>query len=120
MSVLEPSGMEFLFIIADAPDAEPWPDEPPASDWGTEMDERGVRIRGNRLRPAADATTVRRRGDELLVTGGAIADTPGARDWTVGYDVIECADLAEAVEIAALHPMARYGRVEIRPAWPFE
>ena len=109
--------MEFLFIIADAPDAEPWPDEPPPGDWGGEMDARGVRVRGNRLRPAAEATTVRLRGHDLLVTDGAITE---GRDWTVGYDIIECVDLDEAVQIAALHPMARYGRVEIRPAWPFE
>jgi hypothetical protein len=31
--------------------------------------------------------------------------------------VLECANLDEAVEIAAKHPMARFGRIEIRPFW---
>jgi hypothetical protein len=31
-----------------------------------------------------------------------------------GYDVIECADLDEAIEIARAHPMAYAGRIELR------
>jgi hypothetical protein len=34
--------------------------------------------------------------------------------------VIDCADLDEAIEIAARHPMARHGQIEIRPMWPIE
>jgi hypothetical protein len=41
-------------------------------------------------------------------------------EWIAGHDVIDCADLDEAIEIAAKHPMARYGQIEIRPMWPFE
>jgi hypothetical protein len=32
----------------------------------------------------------------------------------VGFDLLECADLAEAIEVARTHPMARVGRIEIR------
>jgi hypothetical protein len=31
--------------------------------------------------------------------------------------VIECASLDEAIEVAAKHPMARFGMLEIRPFW---
>jgi hypothetical protein len=34
-----------------------------------------------------------------------------------GYDVLECANLDEALEVAAKHPMARRGMVEVRPFW---
>ena len=54
---------------------------------------------GNRLRPAEDATTVRRRGGKVLVTDGPFAES---REWIVGFDVLECRDLDEAIEIAAL------------------
>jgi hypothetical protein len=37
-----------------------------------------------------------------------------------GFDILECANLDEAVEIAAKHPMARSGRIEIRPFWSEE
>ncbi|MFD0474440.1 hypothetical protein ACFQ0B_44025 [Nonomuraea thailandensis] len=33
----------------------------------------------------------------------------------MGFDLLECADLDEAVEIARTHPMARAGRLELRP-----
>ena len=32
-----------------------------------------------------------------------------------GYDVIDCADLGEAVDVASRHPTARLGAIEIRP-----
>jgi hypothetical protein len=31
--------------------------------------------------------------------------------------VLDCRDLDEAVELAALHPMARLGAIEVRPFW---
>jgi hypothetical protein len=34
-----------------------------------------------------------------------------------GYNVIECADLDEAIEVASRHPVARYGSIEVRPLW---
>ena len=37
-----------------------------------------------------------------------------------GFDVLECADLDEAIEVARRHPMARLGVLEVRPFWPFE
>ena len=81
------------------------------------MDRRKVRILGNRLNGVKDAITVRRHNGEALVTDGPFAET---REWIGGFDLLECADLNEAVEIAAKHPMARFGRIEIRPCWPQE
>jgi hypothetical protein len=34
-----------------------------------------------------------------------------------GFDVLECADLDEAIEVAAKHPMVGYGTIELRPFW---
>jgi hypothetical protein len=82
--------------------------------WITEMDGRGVRLLGNRLRPVADATTVRVRGGETLVADGPFAET---KEQIAGFDVIECTDLDEAIEVASKHPVARYGTIEVRPFW---
>jgi hypothetical protein len=79
-----------------------------------EMEGRGVRILGNRLRPATDATTVRVRDGETLITDGPYVET---KEQMGGFDVIECADLDEAVEIASKHPIARLGMIEVRPFW---
>ena len=74
--------------------------------WVDEMDGRGARLIGDRIRPDRDATTVRVRDNKVLLTDGPYAET---KDLVAGFDVIECADLDEAVEIASKHPMARDG-----------
>jgi hypothetical protein len=81
-------------------------------DWVTKYDDAGVRLTGSQVRMAEDATGVARRQGELLVTDGPFAE---AREWIVGFDVLECADLDEAIKVAAEHPMAVGGRLELRP-----
>ena len=80
--------------------------------WVAEMDARGVRKDGDRLRPVADATTVRMRGSELLLTDGPFAE---GTEVIGGFDLLECADLDEALEVAGKHPWAAYGGIELRP-----
>jgi len=46
------------------------------------------------------------------VTDGPFAE---AKEVVGGFDVIDCASMAQAVEIAELHPVARYGSVVVRP-----
>jgi hypothetical protein len=94
---------ETLPVDPATSDVEPWVDE---------MDGRGVRLEGDRLRSVSDATMVRDHG--RLVTDGPFAET---REQIAGYDLLECADLAEAVEVAAKHPVARFGAIEVRPVW---
>jgi len=82
--------------------------------WATEMAGRGIRLDGSRLSPVSDATTVRVRGGEVLLGDGPFAET---KEQIAGFDVIECADLDEAIEVASKHPVARFGAVELRPFW---
>ena len=82
--------------------------------WVEEMDGRGVREFGHALQPVSDATTVRVRGGDVLVADGPFAET---KEQIGGFDVVECADLDEAIEVASKHPMARYGTIEVRPFW---
>ena len=85
-----------------------------AESWADSTTSRGIRLQGQRLADPGDATTVRVRGSELLVADGPFAET---KEFIAGFDIIECGDLDEAIEVAAAHPMARYGAVEIRPFW---
>jgi hypothetical protein len=85
-----------------------------ATSWVEEMDGRGVRLQGSRLRPVSEATTVRVRDAQVMVSDGPFAET---KEQMGGYDLIECKDLDEAIEIASKHPVARFGSVEIRPFW---
>jgi hypothetical protein len=82
--------------------------------WGEEMQRRGVLLDAAGLRPADDATTVRVRGDEVLLSDGPFAET---KDQIGGFCQIECVDLDEAMEVAAKHPWAQIGQIEVRPVW---
>jgi len=82
--------------------------------WFEEMVRRGVRKDGDRLRPAAEAKTVRVRDGKLLLRDGPFVE---GKEEVGGYDIIECADLDEAIEIASKHPVAKFGTIEIRPVW---
>jgi len=53
----------------------------------------------------------------VLVTDGGYAES---KEWVAGFDLIDVRDLAEAIEVAAKHPMARGGAIELRPLWPFD
>jgi hypothetical protein len=85
-----------------------------ADSWVEDMDARGIRLFGSRVRPPAEATTVRVRDGALLTTDGPYAET---KEWMAGFDVIECASLSEAIEVAAKHPAARSGMIEVRQFW---
>jgi hypothetical protein len=79
--------------------------------WVREMTERGVRREGAALRPPAESTGVSRRAGKLVTTDGPYAES---KEQMGGYDLIDCRDLNEAIEIASKHPVAEVGMVEIR------
>ncbi len=82
--------------------------------WVTEMDGRGVRLLGDRLRPVSEARSVRVRDGEVLVGDGPFAET---KEQIAGLDLLECSSLDEAVEAASRHPVTRIGTVEVRAFW---
>ena len=86
-------------------------------EWVDETYGQGSATDGDRLRPPADAKTVRRRNGKVTVTDGPFAET---HEWIAGFDLLECDTLEEAIEIATRHPMATHGTIELRPAWPLE
>jgi hypothetical protein len=116
--------MKYLMLVCYDPTLEPAPapEEPAAADaaddgsfpWLDEMTARGIRLDGDRLSPPAEGRTVRVRHGEVVLSDGPFAET---KEVIVGYDVIECADLDEAVAVAAKHPVAAFGAIEVRPFW---
>ena len=84
------------------------------TEWVEEMERRGIRQWGSRLRPVRDSTTVQVRDGEVLVADGPFAET---KEQIGGIDILECADLDEAIQIAAKHPAAAFGTLELRPLW---
>jgi hypothetical protein len=74
----------------------------------------GVMAGGNELGPTRDATTVRVRNDETLVTDGPYAEVKEALG---GYFLLECESMDEALDWAARIPGAEHGAVEVRPVY---
>jgi len=117
--------MKYLLLVCwDADrmnaDTEPTPVpgvEPPEKEsfpWLDDLRARGAWTIGDQLAPPRRARSVRVRGGKKLVTDGPFAETKEAAG---GFDLLECASLEEAVEIAASHPLAEVGTIEVRPLW---
>jgi hypothetical protein len=106
--------MRYMLIhcIDETAEHGPAEDRPTFDAWLAEMEGRGVTLHGDRLRGTSDATTVQVRQHDVLVSDGPFAET---KEQIAGYDVIECADLDEAIEVASKHPTAWMGTIEVRP-----
>jgi hypothetical protein len=109
--------MQYLLLICVGGEPAPGPeDAEQAGDIDVWLETTGKRrLLGSELGPASAATTVRRRSGEVLLTDGPYAET---KEQIVGFDLIECENLDEAIEIAAAHPVAAAGMVEVRPLVP--
>jgi len=109
--------MKFLLLhyvdeTADMSAEEKQEDQALLTTWLEDAIARGVNLQGSYLQPSRTATTVRARDGELLVADGPFAET---KEQIAGFDIIECADLQEALRIAGAHPTTRHGTIEIRP-----
>ena len=106
-----------MFVAIDGdPDTDPAPD-PDIEQWVADNDASGARIGGHQIAYISDATMVRKHRGELLVTDGPFTES---KEWIAGYDLLDVASMDEAIAIAAAHPMARGGRIEVRAAWPMD
>lgn len=109
--------MRYVMLVCRDPSIELTSEQretigPEVETWVQEMDGRGVRLEGQQLAGVQDATTIRVRGGEVVIADGPFAET---KEQIAGFDILECADLDEAMEVAAKHPIARLGSLELRP-----
>jgi hypothetical protein len=112
--------MKYVLLICTPVDGEELSPEEIATDprFASYIDEvrrRDLMRGGARLRPSSDATTVRVQGDEVLLSDGPFVES---KEYVAGIDIIEVADLDEAISLASRHPAALAGgSVEVRPVW---
>ena len=114
--------MKFLMLVcwdAERMDAQVEPDPSDSPDeesfpWLDDLQERGIWVTGDQLAPPRRARSVRVRDGKALVTDGPFVATKEAIG---GFDILECGSLEEAVELAAGHPVAQSGTIEVRPLW---
>jgi hypothetical protein len=79
--------------------------------WCDEMDSRGVRLAGHVLAPISEAQTLRVRQGELAVDDGPVTEQTLQ---IAGFNILECQDRDEAVEVASKNPGASFGVLELR------
>ncbi len=79
--------------------------------WDKEMQERGILVGGGVLDRPRKTKTLRVRDGKVLITDGPFAET---KEQIAGYAVLECADLAEAIEVSSRHPTGKFGTFELR------
>jgi hypothetical protein len=106
----------FLFLIChddtlDAPESM----GPDSLAWVQEVERRGARLAGGRAEAPGRATIVQVRDGERIVRPGPRTSEP---EYVAGFDALEFDTEEEAIEAAALHPMARHGTIEVRPIRP--
>jgi len=80
--------------------------------WKEEMEARGVYLLGRPLDLPETAATVRVRDGETLVTDGPFVE---AKEFIAGFNLLDCADLDEAIEVQAKGPVSWFKAIEIRP-----
>ncbi|MGE5925718.1 MAG: YciI family protein [Gemmatimonadota bacterium] len=77
-----------------------------------ELQRDGVLLESQMLEDASTARSVRIRNGRLTATDGPFAE---AKEVLGGFNLIEAADMDEAVRIASGFPWVRTGCVEVRP-----
>ena len=110
--------MRYMMFVCTDNEPDDKPEAPGEIEtWVGDLEKSGQRIDGDRLRPKKDGRTVRVRKGTVLVSDGPFTES---KEVIVGFDILNCANMEEAIAIAAKHPMARVGRLELREFWPFE
>lgn len=109
--------MEYMLLVYDCD--RPEPDDPGfaaalarVNAFADECRRRGAFVGAHPLQGEGAATTVSVRGGRTLITDGPYVET---HEHLGGIYVLDCRDLDEALELAALCPMAEVGAIEVRP-----
>ena len=109
--------MQYMLLIYNC--ERPEPGDPDFADslarvnaFADECRRRGTFVAGHPLQPEHTATTVCVRNGKTLISDGPFAET---HEHLGGAYILDCRSLDEALELAALCPMAEQGAIEVRP-----
>lgn len=82
-----------------------------------ELREAGVLLDSQMLAPPAKSVSLRTRAGRTTLLDGPFAE---AKEYLGGFNLIEAADIDEALRVAEAFPWSRTGRIEVRPVLDFE
>lgn len=113
--------MKYTFILASEPNSGPevggegWQDYASAYvEWNKAAAKAGILSAGEPVHPPSTATTLRRSDGEIKLHDGPFAET---KECIIGWYLVECQNLDEAIEWASKIPLVDrgYGAIEVRP-----
>ena len=116
--------MKFLILLTQ--DGDAWVREPQAEKDRVynehmkvvnQLQAENKLVESRRLRPSAEAKTLRMRNGKAVIVDGPFCET---KEQIGGYYVIECASMEEAIEWTKKMPHfgdLRYAGIEVRPLW---
>ena len=111
--------MRYMILIYNDPEIlDNMNQEEQEADFQSYMAFNKVAVEKNAMRDAlplhspATATTIRVRDGKTTTFDGPFAET---KEFLGGVYILDCANLDEAIELAAMIPAAHHGSVEIRP-----
>lgn len=81
-------------------------------DHADELQHTGSLLESQQLEPVTTARSVRMRGGRITAVDGPFAET---KEVLGGFNIIEAADMDEAVRIASEFPWIKTGCIEVRP-----
>ena len=113
------------YLLAFFGDESGWDDVTPEQmqegikrweDFERELVAAGGYLAGDGLQPSSTAATVKRFGDERIVTDGPFAET---KEQLGGFYLIECDSLDDAIEWAKKVPVGDGQSIEVRPVMDY-
>jgi hypothetical protein len=109
--------MQYMLLIYDC--ERPEPDDPGFEDalarvnaFADECRRRGAFVAAHPLQDEHTATTLSVRNGRTRITDGPFVET---HEHLGGVYILDCRNLDEALELAALCPFAEQGSIEVRP-----
>lgn len=116
--------MQYLALIYAEDGVSPNPDDPEFKQYmqgyydATKVyEEKGILRGGEALQSTDTATSIRIRDGKMETMDGPFAET---KERLGGFYLLDCENLDQAIEMAALIPDAKYGTVEVRPILEIE
>jgi hypothetical protein len=82
-----------------------------------ELRAQGKVLDSQQLELPHTAKSMRQRANKVNVLDGPFAET---KEMLAGFNLIEAADMDEALKIAAEFPWSRFGSIEVRPVRDFD
>ena len=111
--------MKYMFLLYNDPALEPAYGSDAfgkmMADFGAAnaaMGQAGILVSGDGLQDIDTATSVKVRDGKAETMDGPFAET---KERLGGYYVVDCTDLDQALQYAAMLPSASFGTVEVRP-----